>query len=297
MILAVVVIVGVYVDLNLNRNNILPITCGNSPTELTVTENGTTTVESYRIPALPCRHGISLSGFSLITTGAQIQNYLSGYVYINSTSPLTKLLLFINGTFESERSYSNNFTTPYAIQYKAGLSNTSLPIISGKTYVVEFVAVFQDDSASSATAMITANGSNNEISISTTNQNSSTCTISAEATGFYLHVVSDDSNAPVQGAKLKVTPVSSCLGSGPYTTLTDSQLSYSTNSSGWAAVNLGQLQVGSGDYYLIFQVQFSNATFTFTKSFNVSWQPESTTIVTLSAPSGNVSVTYKSGLP
>ena len=163
--------------------------------------------------------------------------------------------------------------------------------------MVEFIAVFQDDSASSATVIIIASGSNNNTSISTINQTSLTCTISAESTGFYLHVVSDKSNAPIQGAKLKVTPVSTCLGSGHYTTLSDSQLNYVSNSSGWAAVNLGQLQVGSGPYYLIFEVQFSNTTLTFTKSFNAYWQPESTTIVTLSLPSGNVSVAYQSGLP
>lgn len=297
VILAVVVIVGVYVDLNLNKGAWVRITCGNSPTELTLTENGTTTVESYRIPTLPCRHAISLSSFSLIATGAQIQNYLSGYVYINTTSPLAKLLLFVNNTFESERSYSNNFTTPYAIQYKAGLSNAILPIISGRAYVIEFLAVFQDDSASYTAAVITANRSNNDTSVSTTIQDSSTCTISAEATGFYLHVVSDESSTPIQGAKLTVTPISTCMGSGPYMILSNSESSYVSNSSGWAAVDMSQLQVGSGNYYLIFEVKFSNATLTFTKSFNVSWRPESSTIVTLSLPSGNVSVSYEYGLP
>ncbi|MHB8568538.1 MAG: hypothetical protein ACYC7D_15965 [Nitrososphaerales archaeon] len=123
---------------------------------------------------------------------------------------------------------------------------------------------------------------------STVSVSSSSCTISGEATGFFLHIVSGDK--PVEGAKLAVTQVDYCSSSAPFTTMTDSQATFITNSSGW--INIQQLQIPSSDYYLIFNVQFSNSTYNFSKTFNVDWRPQQGTFVTLDLPSGNTAIQY-----
>jgi hypothetical protein len=115
------------------------------------------------------------------------------------------------------------------------------------------------------------------------------CTISAEPTGFYLHVIADNSDTPIKNARLAVTQVSRCDNGN--TTLSDSQESFTTNSSGWITVTLPFL--ASGNFFLIFAVQYSNSTYTFSKTFDVYWQPEQGTFVTLSIPSGSVGIVYR----
>ncbi len=82
--------------------------------------------------------------------------YLSAEVLVDSTSPLRSLQLYVNGTYESTSSYSNNFTTAYVIQYKANPTNQTLPIVSGKAYKVTLIATFQDKSISSASTVVVA---------------------------------------------------------------------------------------------------------------------------------------------
>jgi len=125
-----------------------------------------------------------------------------------------------------------------------------------------------------------------------TSSSSFACTISAEPTGFYLHVVSDNSGLPVQGANLTATLVSVC--DNVNSTLTDSHEYFTTNSSGWTSVVLSF--VPSGNYFLIFNVVYYNSSFTFAKTFDVYWLPEQGAFVTLSIPSGNVTIVYRTPL-
>ena len=118
----------------------------------------------------------------------------------------------------------------------------------------------------------------------TTTSTSVVCSISAEPTGFYLHVIGADSSSPIGDAKLTTAVVSEC--DIVNSTLTNWQGFFTTNSSGWISVLMPF--VPSGNYFLVFNVQYSNASFQFSKTFNVYWQPGQSTFVTLSIPSGSV---------
>ena len=111
------------------------------------------------------------------------------------------------------------------------------------------------------------------------------CTISAEPTGFYLHVITDGTPKPIQGAVLNATAVSSCG------TETSSRI-LTTNATGWVTAPVPQI---SGNYFMVFQVQYTNSTTgeTFSKFISqVGWAPEQGTFVTLSLPSGTVNFSY-----
>lgn len=81
--------------------------------------------------------------------------FLLGTVFVNSSVPLQTLQLYINGTFEGTTNYSNKFTN-YAIGYKSSPNNPVMPIVSGKSYDVTFVATFQDGSVSNASTVVVA---------------------------------------------------------------------------------------------------------------------------------------------
>ncbi len=114
---------------------------------------------------------------------------------------------------------------------------------------------------------------------------SSICSVSAEPTGFYLHVIADGTSDPIQGARLNATLVNGC-GYPPASP--DYQI-ITTNSTGWASVSIPQN--ASGAFSFIFNVQFPSANFS--KTFQVGWAPQQGTFVTLSLPSGAVSVNYR----
>ncbi len=46
--------------------------------------------------------------------------------------------------------------TSYSIQFITVLSNATLPIVSGGSYTIEFVALFKDGTAATATTTINA---------------------------------------------------------------------------------------------------------------------------------------------
>jgi hypothetical protein len=81
--------------------------------------------------------------------------YLSGTVIVNSTVPLRALQLFINGTSEGTSNYSSSLSI-FTFGYKANPTNQSMPIVSGKTYLIVLVAKFQDNSSSVASVIVTA---------------------------------------------------------------------------------------------------------------------------------------------
>ena len=111
------------------------------------------------------------------------------------------------------------------------------------------------------------------------------CSVSAEPTGFYLHVIADGTSNPVQGARLNATLVNGC-GNPPASP--DYQI-IATNSTGWAKISIPQ--DASGAYSFIFTVQYHLSNFS--KTFQVGWAPQQGTFVTLSLPSGIVSINYR----
>lgn len=95
-------------------------------------------------------------GMSLCSSNCNYPGpYLSGTVFVNSTVPLLSIQLSINGTSEGTSNYSNN-STKFPIGYKASPTNQSMPIVSGKTYLIVLVAKFQDNSSSVASVVLTA---------------------------------------------------------------------------------------------------------------------------------------------
>ncbi|MGH2639989.1 MAG: hypothetical protein ACRDF4_12030, partial [Rhabdochlamydiaceae bacterium] len=112
------------------------------------------------------------------------------------------------------------------------------------------------------------------------------CSISAQPTGFYLHVITDDTPEPVKGAILNATTVSRCG------TATSSQILV-TNSTGWSIISMPPSI--SEDYSVFFNVQYTNSSTgqTYSKFLQVNPRPQEGTFVTLSFPSGTVSVAYR----
>jgi hypothetical protein len=114
------------------------------------------------IAELPYRSYISLLGVSLEneTYSVYPPPYLSAEILVNATVPLSKLTLFINGTYEEtyihERAGLELNQTIYVLLYKAGPNNPAMPIIPGRTYEIMFVAIFQDNSTSTASASVVA---------------------------------------------------------------------------------------------------------------------------------------------
>jgi len=110
-----------------------------------------------------------------------------------------------------------------------------------------------------------------------------TCTVSAESTGFFLHLVSDSTNAPIAGVQVNlVTPVVECAQD---TTESSFSSSYTTNGSGWAVIS--QPGVG-GNYYLLYYFSYSSRNY----SVMADWRPQQGTSTTVSLPSGSVNTTY-----
>lgn len=117
------------------------------------TSNGNAT-----LPA-PGSNTISLQGFRLcISVCPSPRPFLSGSVYVNNTSFLSSLRLFVNGTDEGTNSYaaygSTNTLTDFSMEYSLTLK--SPPIVAGDSYVLILVAVFQDNSTAAATTTVVA---------------------------------------------------------------------------------------------------------------------------------------------
>ncbi len=103
-------------------------------------------------------------------------------------------------------------------------------------------------------------------------------------------MVTDGTPAPIFGAKVSVTPVGTCFGLGPTTTLSSLSENSTTNSSGW--LSIPGVDYG-GVYYLVLNVQYQfNSTYNFSKTFNLEWSPQQGTFVTLSLPSGTTTTQY-----
>ena len=109
-----------------------------------------------------------------------------------------------------------------------------------------------------------------------------TCTVSAESTGFFLHLVGDSTNASIAGVQVTVTPVVEC---GQDTTESSLSTSYTTNGSGWAVIT--QPSVG-GNYYLLYDFAYAGHNY----NIKASWEPQQGTFTTVRLPSGGVTTVY-----
>ncbi|MDV3292646.1 MAG: hypothetical protein LYZ70_00060 [Nitrososphaerales archaeon] len=71
--------------------------------------------------------GISLEGFSLCPSNCGYPSpYLSGLIYFGGSSPPKSLQLFVNGTDEDVRPYSNGNITNFVMLYKGGFQRALL---------------------------------------------------------------------------------------------------------------------------------------------------------------------------
>ena len=152
----ILILVGTYAAINFGSGaSETSITCSESTATFSVIQNSTTADLNFPIPAEPCEHQISLSGFNLTTAG-DAPNSLSGNIKVDSRSPLTGFILYVNGTYELFNAMVPSHATTYSIQYNAVLSNATLPIIAGMSYSIEFVALFKDKTATTATTLVNA---------------------------------------------------------------------------------------------------------------------------------------------
>ncbi|MDG6906530.1 MAG: hypothetical protein JRN20_12175 [Nitrososphaerota archaeon] len=152
----IIIVIGAYAALNFGSGGaVTSMTCAETTTTFTVFDNGTSQELNYLVPAEPCQHSISLSGFALGAAGNS-PGSLTGNVIVNSYSPLTMFLVYVNGTYELFNDFYNSGETHYTIQYNAVLNNSTLPIISGINYSVEFVAVFKDGTVATSTTTLIA---------------------------------------------------------------------------------------------------------------------------------------------
>ena len=152
----ILILVGTYAAINLGSGaSETSITCSESTATFAVIQNSTTADLNFPIPAEPCEHLISLSGFSLTTAGVA-PNSLSGYIKVDSPTLLTGFILYVNGTYELYNAMATSHATTYTIQYNAVLNNATLPIITGMIYSIEFVALFKDKTATTSTTLVNA---------------------------------------------------------------------------------------------------------------------------------------------
>ena len=148
----IVILIGAYATISTtNGSSETSITCSESTATFVISQNGTEEGLSAAIPAEPCQHHISLSGFKLTTSTGS----LTGSINVSSRSPLTTLILYLNGSYELYNVFAQSGTS-FSMQYSTALSNSTLTIIAGITYNVEFVALFKDGTATTANTTIIA---------------------------------------------------------------------------------------------------------------------------------------------
>ncbi len=107
---------------------------------------------------------ISVSGLSICPSDCVYPApYVSAVVLVNSTSPLSSLTVYVNGTFDAvaiqqspvQNSGTESTTvTTFDYEYKGSVPNAFIPIVAGDTYMFTFVADFRDGSEYTATAYV-----------------------------------------------------------------------------------------------------------------------------------------------
>jgi hypothetical protein len=95
--------------------------------------------------------GISLQGFSLCPSNCLYPSpYLTGEIYFGGPSPCKSLELSVNGTDEGSLGHGIGVADVVYL-YKGSFQSPQ--VVAGDTYVIKFIAVFED--SSTATAMTT----------------------------------------------------------------------------------------------------------------------------------------------
>ncbi|HEV2226044.1 MAG TPA: hypothetical protein VGR56_04475 [Nitrososphaerales archaeon] len=99
--------------------------------------------------------GITLQGFSLCASNCGYPSpYLSGYIYFDGPAPPKSLQLIVNGTSQGVQSWTGTTLTNFVEWYKGGFQNP--PAIKGDTYLLQFIATFEDNSTATAMTTVTA---------------------------------------------------------------------------------------------------------------------------------------------
>jgi hypothetical protein len=217
------------------------------------------------------------SGMSLCSGNCLYPSpYLSGTVFVNSSVPLKTLQLYINGTYEGTSNYTSNFTN-YAIGYKSSPTNQSMPIVSGRTYLITLFATFQDESVSSASIVVVADSTSTETSQA--QQISTSCIIQGQPGALQLRILSDSTLQPLVGANVSATNTPALCNNVPATTHTG--MKFTTNGTDW--------------YYLPTD---NEASFSFVVSYSgqiytlkAGLMPIFVTCATLYVPSGKTNIT------
>jgi hypothetical protein len=221
--------------------------------------------------------------------GVSFQGMHTGSI-LGSNGSTTSQLVYLGDyvTF-----YVSNSTTTESVIFSWAPSVNISKTVPNPTTVQLFdgsvvMNCFENSTGSYVTIIArTSFGTTIQATTTVSTQTSTVCSVSAEPTGFYLHVITDETPKPIEGAVLNATLINGC---GYPPTGPASQI-IMTNSTGWAA--LSAVSGASGNFFFIFNVQYSNSSYSFSKTFQVSWQPEQGTFVTVSLPSGTVSVVYR----
>lgn len=155
LVTVIIIAIGGYAAFSISNNGTTTsITCSESTATFNVLQNGTSQELSYPIPSEPCLHTIVLSGFSL--TIDEGSGDLNGNVSVNSHSPLITILVYVDGKYELFNDFSGKGSSPSTMLYFAPLNNSTVPLIAGNTYSIEFVAIFRDGTATTATTSVVA---------------------------------------------------------------------------------------------------------------------------------------------
>lgn len=308
VILGVIVAVGIaatifYVSSNsapsVSTSSTTPSTSSTMPTNLSTSTSSISTTSSYCVyPGQPIGADVRiLSGDGEPLSGANV-TVVHGFDSSCGTN---------SGDVQTTASetFTTNNTEWYALDTFNGGNETITVTYDEQTYNVGMILGFGDyscatlyipsgavDSGSSPTPCAITSSSSTTVTTYTTSQSSNstagttvstTCTVSAESTGFFLHLVEDVTNASIAGIQVTVTPVAEC---GQGSTESAMAMTYTTNASGWVIIPQPPL---SSPYYLVYTFQYSDQTY----SIDASWEPQHGTFTTVSLPSGQVTTSYE----
>ena len=99
--------------------------------------------------------GISLQDFSLCSSNCTYPSpYLSGFIYFSGPAPLKSLQLIVNGTDQGVQPEKGLTPATFVEWYKGGFQNP--PVVKGDTYVLRFVATYEDNSTATASTVVVA---------------------------------------------------------------------------------------------------------------------------------------------
>ncbi|MDG6905023.1 MAG: hypothetical protein JRN20_04480 [Nitrososphaerota archaeon] len=145
--MVVVISVASYATIASSRGESTYTTCATT-TSVFVPQNLT-----LNLPNDVCNHKVLLNGFSIAASGTSVS--VRGTITFESNSPLTTLLLFFNGTYVTSNPFPPTNETSFSTTYGASF-NANAPVISGQSYSVEFIALFQDGTATVNSTMLKA---------------------------------------------------------------------------------------------------------------------------------------------